>query len=338
MAKIAAAVEHAVDLRRHRGDPGGPTPRVIARGQGWRVADVVCTAGPADRPYGETHSLATIAVVVAGTFSYRTAAGRSLMTPGSLLLGNQGQAFECGHEHGEGDRCVSFSYAPELLERLAAEAGGRAGPRVFTVGRVPPVRALAPLVARASGGVLAPGALSWEELAIALAGRVVQLAGEPARVHAPPPGAEARVTRVVRAVDRAIEDDPARALTLARLAREAGLSPYHFLRTFTRVTGVTPHQYILRARLRHAAARLLGGPSARILDVALEAGFGDVSNFNRAFRAEFGVSPRVYRQLRRRDPYSPADASSTASGAHLTPFTLPGRPSGDGSQLDERGL
>jgi AraC family transcriptional regulator len=39
---------------------------------------------------------------------------------------------------------------------------------------------------------------------------------------------------------------------------------------------------------------------ARILDVALDAGFGDVSNFNRAFRAEFGVSPRFYRQHHRR--------------------------------------
>ncbi|MGE5813314.1 MAG: helix-turn-helix domain-containing protein, partial [Acidobacteriota bacterium] len=40
--------------------------------------------------------------------------------------------------------------------------------------------------------------------------------------------------------------------------------------------------------------------NAKIVDVALDSGFGDVSNFNRAFRAEFGVSPRTYRRRARR--------------------------------------
>jgi AraC family transcriptional regulator len=82
---------------------------------------------------------------------------------------------------------------------------------------------------------------------------------------------------------------------VASLAREARLGAYHFLRTFQRLTGVTPHQYVMRARLRDAAARLARG-RAKVLDVALDSGFGDVSNFNRAFPVEFGVSPRVYRR------------------------------------------
>jgi len=91
-----------------------------------------------------------------------------------------------------------------------------------------------------------------------------------------------------------IERRPSAALDLGSLARESGLSPYHFLRTFERLTGLTPHQYVLRARLREAAMRLAEEP-AKVLDIALDCGFGDVSNFNRAFRAEFGASPRVYR-------------------------------------------
>ena len=79
------------------------------------------------------------------------------------------------------------------------------------------------------------------------------------------------------------------------LARMANLSPYHFLRIFECLTGVTPHQFILRARLRAAATRLVEEPH-KILDIALDCGFGDVSNFNRAFRTEFGMSPRRYRQ------------------------------------------
>jgi AraC-like DNA-binding protein len=101
----------------------------------------------------------------------------------------------------------------------------------------------------------------------------------------------ARVTRTVRTIERHLDA----GLALGSLARDAGLSPYHFLRTFERLTGVTPHQYILRARLREAAMRLAAEP-ARVIDIALDCGFGDVSNFNRAFRTEFGVSPRAYRR------------------------------------------
>jgi AraC family transcriptional regulator len=104
--------------------------------------------------------------------------------------------------------------------------------------------------------------------------------------------AEARVTRAVRMIDR----HPDAALSLARLAREAGLSPYYFLRTFERLTGITPHQYVRRARLREAAMRLVTR-SWNVLDIALDSGFGDVSNFNRAFRTEFGVTPRVFRRI-----------------------------------------
>jgi len=50
----------------------------------------------------------------------------------------------------------------------------------------------------------------------------------------------------------------------------------------------------LRTRLREAALRL-ASESDKILDVALDSGFGDVSNFNRAFRSEFGMSPRAFR-------------------------------------------
>jgi len=118
----------------------------------------------------------------------------------------------------------------------------------------------------------------------------MQLGGERWERPALPSNAEARITGAVRTIDR----QPEAELTLDALARDAGLSRYHFLRTFEHLTGVTPHQYVRRARLREAAVRLVAEPGT-VLDIALDCGFGDVSNFNRAFRTEFGMSPRAYR-------------------------------------------
>ena len=64
-----------------------PSARVLARGKGWAVSDIICTAGPHDRPFEEQHSSASIAIVVSGTFQYRSSIGQELMTPASVLLG-----------------------------------------------------------------------------------------------------------------------------------------------------------------------------------------------------------------------------------------------------------
>jgi AraC family transcriptional regulator len=256
---------------------------VLARGEGWMVRDVVCSSGPRDKPFEEQHHDVSIAIVLGGTFQYRSTGGRDVMTPGSLLLGNAGDCFECGHEHGVGDRCVAFAFSREYFE-------GIAGDRRFRVPRVPAVRGLSPMVARASAAVEGQE-ICWEEFGIELAGNAIRMANGADRLAADlQPSTVARITRVVRM----IEENPGEDLTVALLAREARLSPYHFLRMFEVVTGVTPHQYARRMRLRDAATRLATSDE-KVLDIAFDCGFGDVSNFNRAFRAEFGVSPRRYR-------------------------------------------
>jgi AraC-like DNA-binding protein len=213
------------------------------------------------------------------------------MTPGSLMLGNRGECFECGHEHGEGDRCLSFSYEPDYFEQVTSDAIRGLHRLDFSVARLPPMRMLSPVVARAAASLIDARDVAWEEIGVEVAARAISVAAgaspDQDDVRA---NAEASVTRVVRMIDR----HPDTALTLRSLSHAAGLSPYHFLRTFERVTGITPHQYVLRARLREAAMRL-AGDDEKVLDIALGCGFGDVSNFNRAFRTEFGVSPRTFR-------------------------------------------
>lgn len=291
LGKIAAELEQSLRDRDLRGTPGGQRGRWIAGGDGWAVSDVLCTSGPGDRSFEEQHTRTSIAVVLAGTFQYRSGRGRVMLTPGSLLLGNSGDRFECGHEHAPGDRCVAFHFSCEYFDRLAADAGVRGNERRFRGAKIPPIRDLSPHIAQAAIGAGGVMDVAWEELAIKLAAMAVRLdAGVSALRQAPSSAAVARVTESVRAIER----NPESRHTVGQLAADARQSPFHYLRTFEQLTGVTPHQFILRTRLRHAAARL-ATEDAKVIDIALDAGFNDVSTFNRAFRAEFGAAPRAYR-------------------------------------------
>ena len=317
MAKVA------VEFGQAGGRQATPSPglsplrsRILAQGEdgSWLVEDLVCTAGPQDRPFEEQHSHVAIGIVLSGTFQYRVA-GRSrgpgeLMTPGSLLLGNAGQYFECGHEHAAGDRCLSFRYAPDYFESVAAEAGAGRTERNFRIPRIPALRGLSPLLASACVRLASseipnssPYDVSWDELSVQVAAQAIAMAnGLAPDLSSALPSTIARITRVVRI----IENDISSQMSLRSLAQQAKLSPYHFLRSFQQVTGVTPHQYIRRARLRAAATRLKT-ERTRVLDLALDSGFGDVSNFNRAFHREFGMSPLHFR--RSRVSRAPAGAS-----------------------------
>lgn len=259
--------------------------------------DIVCNAGPRDRPFEEQHKWTSIAVVVSGTFQYRSSVGEGLMVPGSLLLGNVGDAFVCAHEHGTGDRCVAFSYSPDLIARIGEDAG--VGTRRFSAPRVPPARAVAPFVAAAATLIAGEAeaesrALACEAMSLQLAARVMAIdRGAESIARRCEPAAVRRVTDIVRLMER--EPDASHMQSLSAMADAVGLSSYHFLRTFDAIAGTTPHQYVLRARLRRAAVRLRV-EDARVLDIALGCGFDDLSNFNRAFRGEFGMSPRRYRE------------------------------------------
>ena len=259
----------------------------LAEGDGWRVADIVCTSGPHDHPFEERAGAVSVSLVLAGTFVFRSDRGSSLLSAGSLLLMNAGQSFECSHRHGEGDRCLSFHLDPALFEQVARETGALSAR--FDRDRLPPSRAFAGLAARAKAAMAGHG--SFEELVLGLAAAASRAArGGEHEASAPSAWDHARIARVLRH----LESDTAAPASLAELACIAGLSRYHFLRNFKRVTGVTPHQWLLRARLADAANRLATSREP-VTGIALDAGFEDLSHFIHSFHAEFGVSPRRYR-------------------------------------------
>ncbi len=87
-------------------------------------------------------------------------------------------------------------------------------------------------------------------------------------------------------------DEP---LGVARLAREAGLSPYHFIRAFERAFGVTPHKYQTRLRLAKAKD-LLRRERVSVTEACFATGFSSLGTWSALFSREFGQSPSAYRR------------------------------------------
>jgi len=271
------------------------TKRLLASGEGWSACDVVCRAGPKDTPFEEQHAWKSVSAVLSGTFLYRSSRARVLMAPGSLLLGEQGASFCCSHEHGTGDRCMAFYFDPALIEEIAYQVPGvkRTG---FTVNRIPPIQALAPLFADVYALSDHGAVNACEELALRLAGAALSLSGGVSYTQAREQD-EKRVSVALRIINQRLTD----ALSVGAIASEVEMSRYHFLRTFHRTTGETPYRYILNRRLILAAERLRTS-SEGVLEVALGCGFGDLSEFTRRFRKKFSVTPAAYRQQHRNGP------------------------------------
>ena len=247
------------------------------------LTDVACTAGPGDASFEEWHPNACIALVTEGGFGYRSSEGCAALGPGSLLLGNAASSYTCTHAVAGGDRCLSFAYSSSVMEEIAESQG--ATPR-FRRAALPASSALAGLWALVASRSDGQGA-SLEEVAIEALGRALGSGGDD-RQRPLSPRDERRAVEAMRAIDAGASEP----LSLADMARRAGLTRYHFLRAFRAATGTTPHQYLVAARLRRAARMLLD--RMPVTEVAFESGFGDLSNFIRTFRRATGRSPRAF--------------------------------------------
>jgi AraC family transcriptional regulator len=222
------------------------------------------------------------------TFEVRGAHGfrRVTLDPGSAWVCPAGEPFT--HRVGTSNAYALLAVDPARLDRLVHPDGGRVALRRTYDVRVPQldhlVRALVVEADRRGPG----GPLFVEALTTAIGLQLARVAGAEA-----PPGAAARGglapaarRRVLARMAASIET----GVSVETLAQEAGLSPAHFARAFTRSVGRPPHQHLLALRLERARA-LLGAPDARLSDVALRTGFADQAHFTRQFRRAFGVTP-----------------------------------------------
>jgi AraC-like DNA-binding protein len=256
------------------------------------VIDYRCTATPSDRPFVEQHTWFSLAYVRKGSFGCRTQ-GRSFdLVPGALFIGFPGDEYICTHEHHVcGDECLSFSFAPEIADWVEGEA------RAWRAGALPPLAELMPLGELAQGAATGRNDLSLEEAGALLVSRFL---GVVAGRRPASPVAQGRVRRRIIETGMRIGRCSRERLSLEAMASWAGLSPFHFLRTFTRTLGLTPHQYLIRCRLADAA-RQLAACERPVTTIAFDVGFDDLSHFIRTFRRATGVAPRRFRELAKGD-------------------------------------
>ncbi|MBR1229158.1 MULTISPECIES: helix-turn-helix transcriptional regulator [unclassified Bradyrhizobium] len=253
------------------------------------VSDFRCSAGPGDKPFAELHRCHSISYVRKGSFGLHCRGKFSELVAGSVLIGHPGDEYTCTHDHVCGDECLSFFLGPELVDAISEARD------IWQIGSAPPLGELMVLGELAQAAADGSSDIGLDEIGQVFASRFVEVVSGKPRKTGPDAARDRR-----RAVETAlwIDANSHREIDLEDAAAQAGISPFHFLRLFSDVLGVTPHQYLLRSRLRHAARRLADDNSP-ITAIAYDVGFGDLSNFVRTFHRAAGASPLRFRQASR---------------------------------------
>lgn len=154
---------------------------------------------------------------------------------------------------------------------------------------------LSALLGELRGELLArrqPSAMFVQGLAQSLAVHLIRHYSDPdAKRHMVRGGLPAFKLQKVMALLEARLDQP---FSLSRLAREAGLSEFHFCRAFKASTGYAPSRYFIRLRIEKAR-RLLRETAMSVIEIGQEVGYSSPSHFAQVFRREAGVAPTEYR-------------------------------------------
>ena len=220
--------------------------------------------------------------------------------PTTIVFYNAGEHYRRRGVDARGDHCDYFALRNELVEEISA-AGGALGSGDdvirFTHG---PASAELYLSQRWVVDALAAGEhvdpLLVDELAVAIVASAIWQASELAG-QLPETGTttQHRHAEVVRRTKRVVLDRSPGPLSLAEIATEVAVSPYHLARLFRRHTGFTIHDYVTHLRLRRALD-VVARSDVDLATVALELGFSSHSHFTRTFRSVFGCTPSSLRE------------------------------------------
>jgi AraC-like DNA-binding protein len=243
------------------------------------------------------HDYFVVGLVERGVQAYAYRGARHVTPAGRIFLVNADEPHTGEAATREGYVYRTLYPTAELLARVAADVGRPAGVPFFDAAVIADPL-LARLLSRFHRAVArrAPSLEVEARLLDAIVRVLTRHAGVRATART---GGERRAVRLAREHMHACY---ARDLSLAELAAHAGLSPYHFARTFAREIGVPPHLYLEGVRIQHARDRLDRGED--IAATALAVGYADQSHLTRRFKRFLGITPGQYARLSkiRQDP------------------------------------
>ncbi|MBB2753804.1 UNVERIFIED_ORG: AraC-like DNA-binding protein [Rhizobium aethiopicum] len=233
-----------------------------------------------------THEQFGIGLVSSGAQKSLSGRGMVEATAGDIITVNPNEVHD-GAPIGQRRSWRILYFDPEFVAGLAREIGDGGAGRSEIPHPVIRNRAIAArfeALFRVVTGDGAADCLLREQLFLQLVADVMRERG----------GSDERppVPASIRAARDLIDDDPLAAVSLADLSRESGLSRFQVLRGFAKATGLTPHAYLVQARI-HIARRLIaqGTPLA---EAAFASGFADQSHMTRVFVRKYGLSPSLY--------------------------------------------
>jgi AraC family transcriptional regulator len=260
-------------------------------------------------PFTTTLSLKSVS---RGIATWSTPRSRYRVDPHGLVVLNQGQTYKLDIDGEDRAGTLALFFEPGLVEDVARALSER--PDAFLDGRNdrPPSFEIHERVHPKTGEVAARLAAledglssqardaAWiEEQMLALAIEIVRLEGRARQELTTFPGlrasTRAEAYRRLHWARDYIDASFAEPLTIARLARVACMSPFHFQRLFKESFGETPMQRVQRRRIEEAA-RLLVQSDRDVTRICLAVGFESLGTFSWLFRRRMGVSPRRYRQ------------------------------------------
>ncbi|HEY6211056.1 MAG TPA: AraC family transcriptional regulator [Vicinamibacterales bacterium] len=219
-----------------------------------------------------------------GEFTVRSGARRWRVTPAELFLTFPGQVLRYTHpDDRPEDVCLAVSFTEAGRDAIGAvlESLARTAPVVPMTNRRAYLRTrLADHLSHVTDS------MAMDVLAAELLEGTLEERGS-RRVYGAPQ--LAWYAERIDAARRRLDDDFASDHSLTELARDAGMSAFHFARIFRELAGTPPHRYLMRRRLDAAVIRLRDGES--VTQTCYAVGFRSLSHFINVFRQRFGVSP-----------------------------------------------
>ncbi|HET9423723.1 MAG TPA: AraC family transcriptional regulator [Gemmatimonadaceae bacterium] len=260
----------------------------------WPVEGVEAMTASTSHAYPRhTHDVYGIGMMVQGGHSSWSDRGRVEAIAGDLIALNPGEVTD-GRSINDGPRAWRMLYmSPVLVHRIVADMFDGRDHRFM----LPPVfsdevarREVTGVFGAAFDAFAARDEMEAETTLIRLIRRWLSHS----TIGTRPGGGDAAIHRARERIDA----DPAARVSLADLAREAGISRYRLIRAFRRELGLTPHAYIVQQRI--ALARRLLHAGTDLATTAVSAGFADQAHLTRCWTRQFGAPPGHYVRSRRR--------------------------------------